>query len=140
MSVPLETYWSIAEADLLRQLGGTPHGLTSVEARQRLTLARASSLRPRKPSHEITLLLAQFKSPLILILLAAAGLSFFLHDPADAVIILTIHATCEALKRRRAGHLPIQLPRVSAARALASRTRFLSRRALKTRPPCTRLG
>ncbi len=90
MSVPLETYWSIPEADLLRQLRATPQGLTSVEARQRLTLARASSLRPRKPSHEITLLLAQFKSPLILILLAAAGLSFFLHDPADALIILTI--------------------------------------------------
>jgi len=90
MSVPLETYWSIAEADLLRQLRATPQGLTSVEARQRLTLAKASSLRPRKPSREITLLFGQFKSPLILILLAAAGLSFFLHDPADALIILTI--------------------------------------------------
>jgi P-type Mg2+ transporter len=38
----------------------------------------------------LTLLLAQFKSPLILILLFATGLSFFLHDPVNAFIILTI--------------------------------------------------
>ena len=37
-----------------------------------------------------TLLLAQFKSPLILILFFATGLSFFLHDPVNALIILTI--------------------------------------------------
>ena len=35
-------------------------------------------------------MLGQFKSPLILILLFAAGLSFFLHDSADALIILAI--------------------------------------------------
>jgi Mg2+-importing ATPase len=35
-------------------------------------------------------LLAQFKSPIIIILLFAAVLSFFLHDPADALIILAI--------------------------------------------------
>ena len=37
-----------------------------------------------------SLLIAQFKSPIILILLFATGLSFFLHNPADALIILTI--------------------------------------------------
>ena len=36
------------------------------------------------------LLIAQFKSPLILILISAVGLSFFLHDSADALIILVI--------------------------------------------------
>ena len=35
-------------------------------------------------------MLAQFKSPIIIILLFAAVLSFFLHDPADAIIILAI--------------------------------------------------
>ena len=38
----------------------------------------------------LALLLAQFKSPLILLLLFATGLSFFLHDPVNALIILTI--------------------------------------------------
>ncbi len=36
------------------------------------------------------LLLGQFKSPIILILIFAAGLSLFLQDPVDALIILTI--------------------------------------------------
>ena len=36
------------------------------------------------------MLLSQFKSPIILTLVFAAGLSFFLHDPVDAVIILMI--------------------------------------------------
>ena len=38
----------------------------------------------------LTCLLVQFKSPIILILLAVTGLSFFLHAPVDAFIILTI--------------------------------------------------
>ena len=41
-------------------------------------------------SNAFTLLLAQFKSPIILILLFATGLSFFLHDPVNALIILAI--------------------------------------------------
>jgi P-type Mg2+ transporter len=36
------------------------------------------------------LLLNQFKSPIILILIAAAVLSIFLQDAIDAIIILTI--------------------------------------------------
>ena len=44
----------------------------------------------RKKSDVFTLLINQFKSPLILILLFAAGLSFFVHDQTDAIIILVI--------------------------------------------------
>jgi hypothetical protein len=51
-----------------------------------------------------------------------------------------VSRTGETLKRRPEGHLPIQSPRVSAARAPASRTRFLSGRALKTRRLCTPWG
>jgi len=41
-------------------------------------------------SDTLTLLLAQFKNPIVLTLLAAAGLSLFLRDSTDAVIILVI--------------------------------------------------
>ena len=83
-------FWSVPATDLLRQLGATPQGLTSTEARQRLTRFGANLLTPRRRTDELALLLAQFKSPLILILFLAAGLSFFLHDPVDASIILAI--------------------------------------------------
>jgi hypothetical protein len=48
--------------------------------------------------------------------------------------------TREAVKRQRGDHRPIQSPRVSAARAPASRTRFPSARALRIRRSCTPWG
>ena len=75
---------------MLRHLGTAKEGLSSEEARQRLARYGSNLLKPQKRSDVLTLLLAQFKSPLILILLFATGLSFFLHDPVNALIILTI--------------------------------------------------
>jgi Mg2+-importing ATPase len=75
---------------LLQQLQTTPQGLMSDEARQRLLRYGSNLLKPKKKSDALTLLLAQFKSPIILILIFAAGLSFFLHNPMDATIILVI--------------------------------------------------
>jgi len=83
-------YWSTSADELLRRLNTTSKGLTAEEARQRLAEYGPNLLKPEKGSHALILLLAQFKSPIILVLLAAAGLSFFLSDPADALIILTI--------------------------------------------------
>ncbi len=83
-------FWSVPATHLLEQLGATSRGLTSVEARQRLTRLGSSLLTPKRRTNELALVLAQFKSPLILILCVAAGLSFSLHDPVDASIILAI--------------------------------------------------
>jgi Mg2+-importing ATPase len=62
----------------------------SDEVQQRLLRYGSNLLKPKKKSDALTLLLAQFKSPIILILIFAAGLSLFLHDPMDATIILVI--------------------------------------------------
>src|SRR6185369_3735381 len=83
-------FWSIAANDTLEQLQTTAQGLTTDEARARLTRYGANLLKPKKKSDALTLLLSQFKSPIILILFIATGLSFFLSDPIDAFIILTI--------------------------------------------------
>jgi len=83
-------FWSVPSFELLQQLQTTPQGLTSDEARQRLLRYGSNLLKPKKKSDAMTLLFAQFKSPIILILIFAAGLSFFLRNPIDAVIILVI--------------------------------------------------
>ncbi len=83
-------FWSIPAADLLKQLETTPQGLTEAEARERLKRYGANSLTPPKQTRTLSLLLSQFTSPIILILLVAAGLSFFLRDPTDTLIILII--------------------------------------------------
>ncbi len=96
MSQPLPSFWSVSSNELFKQLVGEPtagtlqQGLTSNEAQLRLKRYGANLLKPKKQASTLTLLLAQFKSPIILILLFAAGLSFFLQDAADAIIILII--------------------------------------------------
>ena len=83
-------FWSIPVKEMLEQLQTAKQGLTGAEARQRLLRYGSNLLKPKRRSDAFTLLLAQFKSPLILILFFATGLSFFLHDPIDAFIILAI--------------------------------------------------
>ena len=90
LSNQLPGFWNMPAAELLQRLQTTVQGLTSSEAQQRLTRYGPNLLKPKKKSNIITLLMGQFKSPLILILLGAAILAFFLHDPIDGLIILGI--------------------------------------------------
>jgi Mg2+-importing ATPase len=83
-------FWSVPSSELLQQLQTTPQGLTSDEVQQRLLRYGSNLLKPKKKSDAVTLLLAQFKSPIILILIFAAGLSLFLHDSINSAIILVI--------------------------------------------------
>ncbi len=90
MNQPPQAFWSLPAAELLAQLRTTPRGITGDEARQRLARYGSNLLLPGKRSDSLALFLTQFKSPITLILLFAAGLSFFLHEHADVLIILAI--------------------------------------------------
>jgi Mg2+-importing ATPase len=90
MNKPSPAFWSLPAAELLGQLQTTPSGITSDEARQRLIRFGSNLLTPRKRSDSLALFLSQFKSPITLILLFAAGLSLFLHERVDVLIILAI--------------------------------------------------
>jgi Mg2+-importing ATPase len=83
-------YWSIPQPDLLTQLNAKQEGLSTEEAKKRLIQYGANLLKPPKRSDILALLISQFKNPIILTLIFAAGLSAFLHDPADAIIIIAI--------------------------------------------------
>ena len=90
MNKPSPAFWSLPAAELLAQLQTTQLGITSGEARKRLTRFGSNILTPRKRSDSLALFLAQFKSPITLILLFAAGLSFFLNEHVNVFIILAI--------------------------------------------------
>lgn len=89
----VDPYWSEPLEDLLRRLGSGRNGLSSGEAARRL---RAPAARPLAgigrsgATAAAVLLLRQFASPIILMLLAAALLSFGLDSPTDGLIILAI--------------------------------------------------
>ena len=64
--------------------------MTNDEVQRRLSSYGYNLLKEKKKADAITLLLNQFRSPLVLILLVAAILSIFLQDRASAAIILAI--------------------------------------------------
>jgi Mg2+-importing ATPase len=90
MDQPTKAFWSIPVNEIFQELGSEKEGLTTDEAQKRLKSYGANNLKPQKRSDAFTLLVAQFKSPIILILILATGLSLFLHNIVDASIILTI--------------------------------------------------
>ena len=90
MKQPSHAFWSVPADEIFKELQTTPQGLSPREAQERLARHGSNLLKPRKRTDALTLLLSQFKSPIILILLFAVGLSFLLHDSADALIILII--------------------------------------------------
>lgn len=86
----IEFFWSVPLAGLSECLNTNLHGLTTAEAQRRARVYGQNRLRTSKRSDALTLLIAQFKSPLILILLVAVGLSFFFNESIDALIIIAI--------------------------------------------------
>jgi Mg2+-importing ATPase len=90
MEQNIQSFWSIPIPELLKKLQVTNSGLTTNEANDRLKDYGANRLKPQRRSDAFTLFIAQFKSPIILILLFATILSIFLHNLVDASIILVI--------------------------------------------------
>ena len=86
----LKAYWQYQSNDVLAELRSTDAGLSSAEAAKRI--AATGSKKKEKPQllKDIILFIAQFKSPLTLLLVAAVILSAFLGETSDVFIILFI--------------------------------------------------
>jgi Mg2+-importing ATPase len=87
---PEKAFWNMTADDLIHQLKTTLNGLSTAEADRRLAEFESKNITSKKKISTVMLLLRQFKSPLILILIFAAILSLFLHDRTDSLIILSI--------------------------------------------------
>ena len=85
-------FWSAPLQDILSSLDAKPDGLATADAERRLAQNGPNTLAAGTNGHVIALLLRQFGSPIVLLLIAAASLSLLLHDAADGAIILAIVA------------------------------------------------
>ncbi len=94
---PMPPAWSRAEPDLLAQLSSSATGLSAAEAVRRLARDGPNELKPAPRTAVLHTLAAQFKSPLVLILVFAAGVSVLTRDWLDALIVLTIIAASALL-------------------------------------------
>ncbi len=83
-------FWRLTRDDAFASLGSSPAGLTSVEAEARLARFGPNTMQRRRRTDALSLLVRQFESPIILILVVATILSGVLGDVTDAVIILAI--------------------------------------------------
>src|SRR6476661_1565352 len=86
----LETFWNLNEDDAFKKLSTGGSGLSGAEAGTRLNQYGLNTLKARSGSSSFILFLLQFKSPLTVLLIAAALLSAGLGDFTNATIILFI--------------------------------------------------
>jgi len=85
-----DNFWSQPTDSLLKTLDAAASGLAADEAARRLGVYGPNSLKAKRNASTLGLLISQFKSPIILILLFATVLSIFLGDTTDAAVILAI--------------------------------------------------
>ncbi|MGZ7078523.1 MAG: magnesium-translocating P-type ATPase [Thermoanaerobaculia bacterium] len=87
----MSTAWhNVAIGDIFERLGTSASGLTSVEAERRLREHGRNELREREESSWLGVLAAQFRSPLLLLLVFAAGVSLVTGEWVDATIVILI--------------------------------------------------
>lgn len=85
-----DAYWSRPSNQLLSELATTSNGLTSKEARKRLTAVGPNSFTEASGTTAIGTLARQFRSPLVLILVFAAGVSAIVGEGHESIIITAI--------------------------------------------------
>ena len=85
-------YWTIGPERVLQQLQSRPEGLTAAEVAVRTRIYGPNRVRSRQTLSRARVFLGQLKSPLLLLLLLAAGLSGMTGAWVDTGIVLVIVA------------------------------------------------
>ena len=118
---PTATKWHTLSAEVtFQRLGSSPQGLSGEEAARRLAEFGPNTLREAKGTPAWKMLLAQFTSLLIIILLIAAAVSAFLGEIIDAAVIsaiVAISAGVGFLQEWRAEQAIAALKRMAAPQA-----------------------
>jgi Mg2+-importing ATPase len=86
----IKNYWSIPSDSLLDSLNATSQGLSSTDAHDRLIEHGINTLDQKGKTSSLSIFFSQFKSPIVLIFLGTAVISFILQAKEDAMIIITI--------------------------------------------------
>src|SRR4030043_570184 len=81
-------YWSLTPEQLLSNLHTSRDGLQTVDAEQRLKQYGLNAISAQQQATALRLLLSQFKSPLVLILIFAAISSGIVGEWVDAIIVI----------------------------------------------------
>tara|TARA_Y100000034_G_C6907733_1_gene421771 strand:- start:1955 stop:4534 length:2580 start_codon:yes stop_codon:yes gene_type:complete len=83
---------TLSEKEVLEELSSEEEGLDEIDANERLRKYGLNRLKKTGHFNALKVLFEQFKSFLILILIFAAILAFFMHSKVDSIVILAIIA------------------------------------------------
>ncbi|MEM5872295.1 MAG: magnesium-translocating P-type ATPase [Candidatus Aenigmatarchaeota archaeon] len=86
----IDNIWLLSKNDVLKNLESSENGLSEDEVEKRIKKYGLNELPGRFKKRTLSLFISQFKSPLILILIVAAVIAFFLQEITDSLIILGI--------------------------------------------------
>ncbi|GAC1453071.1 MAG: hypothetical protein PVSMB10_10360 [Pseudarthrobacter sp.] len=86
LQLPITDAASLAAEQVLAQLGSSPAGLSEEEAAQRLANVGPNAVRTHR-ANGWAVLGRQFGSPILILLLITAGLSLFLGDATNSIVI-----------------------------------------------------
>jgi Mg2+-importing ATPase len=120
----IQEFWCLQKEVLLANLNTTSNGLQEEEAQKRLAEQNKKQKLIRPWHSDLALLIAQFKSPLILLLLFAVILSLILNQYSDSLIILTVLLTTGILgfiQERNAGKAVQKLQELVHNKAMVRR-------------------
>ena len=90
LPTPTQSFWNLSMDRAIAEVNSNINGLTEDSARKKLAQHGPNKLKGGSRTSTIVLFLLQFKSPITLLLIGAAALSFSLQDPTDGIIILVI--------------------------------------------------
>ena len=83
-------YWAIEASELMAELESGPKGLTGAEAARRLKRYGENLVEDHGRTNALRLLLRQFGSPLVLILIFGAMIALAVHELLNASIVMLI--------------------------------------------------
>ncbi len=86
----LEAYWTLTTEQLIAALHTTNNGIQQTAEKSRIKQYGLNALKAQRQTTAFGLLLRQFKSPLVLILIFAAIVSAFVGEWTDAIIVLAV--------------------------------------------------
>src|SRR5512133_256083 len=85
-----DSYWTLTADQLFTTLDTTSNGIQPTDAAGRIKKYGLNALKEQRKTTAVGLLLSQFRSPLVLILIFASIVSAFLGEWTDAGIVLAV--------------------------------------------------
>lgn len=87
----MNTNWhAISAGEVLKQLGSGPDGLDDAAVQQKLAEFGKNELKGKKKINPVVIFIRQFLNVMILVLIVAAVISFFIGEGSDTIVIVVI--------------------------------------------------